>query len=56
MNNLRICEKTRYETADDAEEMKAYLAEDGNTPKLRVYKCHACHNWHLTSKRERRYL
>lgn len=46
---ILICEKRRYETEQEAQEQINYLLTKDDV-KLRTYKCHTCHNWHLTSK------
>lgn len=51
MNELKICPKKRYETQNDARKMISYLISLKETVKLKTYKCHICHNYHLTSKR-----
>lgn len=53
MNNLFICQKHRYKTEEEAQKMieKLQTFDDVN---LSVYKCHICHNYHLTSKRKRK--
>jgi hypothetical protein len=49
--DLRICEKRRYESEEEAQEQIEYIqSQDPDTEPLRIYKCHTCHNWHLTSK------
>ena len=51
-DDLKICQKRRYETADAAKQTIAYLVLHGKAERgeLRYYKCPICHNYHLTSK------
>ena len=52
---LKLCQKRRYETADDAKKTIVYLTMHGKIEagELSYYKCHICHNYHLTSKLRR---
>lgn len=45
----KLCPKRRYETKEEAEEMIKHIIKLDWTI-LSTYKCHICHNWHLTSK------
>jgi len=49
--DLKICTKTRYESRQEAQANIYYLESKDPEVDLRTYKCHTCHNWHLTSKR-----
>ena len=49
--DLKICTKRRYETELEANKMIAHLISDDDEVDLSTYKCHTCHNWHLTSRR-----
>jgi hypothetical protein len=50
--DLKICQKRRYETIDEAKKTIAYLILHGKAERgeLGYYKCHICHQFHLTSK------
>lgn len=48
--DLLICEKHRYETEDEANDMINHIITIDWIP-LRAYKCHVCFNWHLTKSR-----
>lgn len=50
-----ICEKRRYKDQAEAEDMIRFLVSDERAflNKLSTYKCHTCHNWHLTSRTSR---
>jgi hypothetical protein len=52
MDNILICQKRRYKTEEEAQETieKIQTLDD---VKLSVYKCHTCHNYHLTSKQKK---
>jgi len=47
---FQICQKKRYETKEEAEEAINHILKIDWSPLLRPYRCHICHNWHLTSK------
>ena len=53
MEDIKICDKRRYDTEQEAQEQINYLLTKDEDVKLRVYKCHTCHNYHLTSKPQR---
>lgn len=49
--DLRICDKKRYETEEDARDTIIHIMiSDDWAPDLSPYKCHTCHNWHLTKR------
>ncbi len=50
VEDLRICTKNRYRTEKDARKTARHVEEVDKDTKLRPYKCHICHNWHLTSR------
>jgi len=47
---FKMCPKRRYETFRDALDKIEEIKEFDPDVNLRVYKCHTCHNYHLTSK------
>ncbi len=51
--DLKICQKRRYETEEEAREMIKHIISFPESPPLETYKCHVCHNYHLTSKKRR---
>ena len=51
--DIKLCDKKRYETVDDAVSTLLYLesSKKAERGELRYYKCHICYQYHLTSKR-----
>lgn len=44
------CNKTIYNSFEEAEETIRYIKQDRMVQKLSAYKCTICGFWHLTSK------
>jgi hypothetical protein len=44
------CNKTIYNSAEDAQVMIKYISENRGGKEIRAYKCDICGFWHLTSK------
>ena len=44
------CNKTIYNSREEAEEMIRFIQEEREVRDLRAYQCDNCGLWHLTSK------
>lgn len=44
------CNKTIYNTREEAEDMIRYIQENRVVKELRAYQCNVCGLWHLSSK------
>ncbi len=50
MPELKLCCKTRYASEENIKKAIIYLTSKDSEVILDYYKCHICHNFHLTSK------